>query len=192
MTVGFSMSLSLLKVGVQDCVGKGTAHLVGQLGEVGWQWFLVLFSLAWLKLWSNLTRWLAVSSSLFLANRVCDSSLPVCVRWSDLLFSPGSSWVAPQLQLLLVSFPPDKLGQFSFMYHPWSHKISSAIHHATTLGGWLVTPPQLSVFFPCPAPAHRVQFLVPFPHSLRLVCHSIMPPLSVANYNSLSMLSSFV
>jgi hypothetical protein len=66
-----------------------------------------------------------VSSILFLLSTVqvvvgaCGSSLPVCERWSDLLlFSPGGSWIALQLQLWLVSSSPSKVGQFSFVHTP--------------------------------------------------------------------------
>jgi hypothetical protein len=53
------------------------------------------------------------------------NSLPVCTRWSGLfLLLPGGSFVT----LCLVIFSPSKVGQFSFEYHPQSHKTSSGIH----------------------------------------------------------------
>jgi hypothetical protein len=45
MTGGFSMSLSLLKVGILDCVGKGAAHLSRQLEGKSAGGFFPLLSL---------------------------------------------------------------------------------------------------------------------------------------------------
>jgi hypothetical protein len=78
----------------------------------------------------------------------CDSSLPVCVRWSDLLFLSGGGWVVLQLQLWLISYSSSKVRQFSFLHHPQSYEIISAICHTPSLGGWLVSPTLLSVFIP--------------------------------------------
>jgi hypothetical protein len=102
-----------------------------------------------------------VSNSWFLlsigqiAIRVCDSSLPVCARWSGLLlFLLGQKhW--------LVSSSPSKVCQFSFVCCPQSNKISSAICHATTLEGWLIAPLLLSVFLSHPALVFIVWLLVP-------------------------------
>jgi hypothetical protein len=65
-----------------------------------------------------------------------------------LLFLPGSSGVAPQPQLWLVSSSSNKVGQFSFVHYSQSSRISSAICHATALGssphpafrGWVSIP----------------------------------------------------
>jgi hypothetical protein len=56
-------------------------------------------------------------------------SLPVHVGWSELLFSPGGSYIATQLQLYLLSSSPSKVRQFSFEHYALSHEISSGIHH---------------------------------------------------------------
>jgi hypothetical protein len=102
--------------------------------------------------------WL-VSSIWFLLStgqvviRTWGKSLPVCVRWFNLLFSPGSSCVALQLQHCLVSSSPSKVGQFHFEYCPLSHETSSVIHQGPALGDWLVSPPPLSAFVPHPTSA---------------------------------------
>jgi hypothetical protein len=91
---------------------------------------------------------------------VCNSLLLVYATWSDLLlFSSGSSWVAPQLQLWLVNFSPNKVQCFSFVYCPQTHEISSAIHHAPALGGCLVAPTLLSMFVSYPICTRRVWLL---------------------------------
>jgi hypothetical protein len=88
------------------------------------------------------------------ATGTCDTTLPVCARWSDLLLLfPGGSSVVLQLCLWLVSSSSSKVGQFSFVCHSQSHEISSTINHTPTLGGWLVIPPSLSTFVPCSTPA---------------------------------------
>jgi hypothetical protein len=71
-----------------------------------------------------------------------------------MLFSPGGSCVAPQLQLWLISSYTSKMRQFSFEYCPQSCDTSSVIHHGLTLGGWLVTPPLLSAFVTFPVFIH--------------------------------------
>jgi hypothetical protein len=60
------------------------------------------------------------------------NSLPVCVRFSELLlllFSPGGGCVVLQLRLCLVSSSLSKVREFSFEYCPQSHETNSGIHH---------------------------------------------------------------
>jgi hypothetical protein len=108
-----------------------------------------------------------------------DNSLTVCARWSDLLFSPGGHCIALPLKLCLVSFFPSKMWQYSFEYHPQSHKTSSGIYQGCTSGGWLVAPPLLPAL--CTLP-HLCWLLVllfwevglsPHPHSQALL---LVPP----------------
>jgi hypothetical protein len=130
--------------------------------------------------------WL-VSSIWFLlcimqvAIKVCGCLLPDGPRYSDmLLFMPSSSWVTPQQQLWLASSSPNKVGQFSFVHYPQSHKISSVIHHAPALGGWFCAPILFSIFVPCVAPLTEFNSL-PHPPSQRLIQHSTLHPLTVVN-----------
>jgi hypothetical protein len=83
--------------------------------------------------WLVSSIWFLLSTGQ-VAIRTCGCSLPVCVRWSNLLFSPACSCVALPLQLCLVSSSPSKVGQLSFEYHPQSHETSSVIHHAPCFG----------------------------------------------------------
>jgi hypothetical protein len=96
--------------------------------------------------WLVSSTWLLLSTGQVTVE-AWGNSLLVCARCSEMfLFSPGSSWVALQLQLCLVSSSPSKVGQFSFEYCPQSHETSSGIYHQATLGGWFVTPSPLSNF----------------------------------------------
>jgi hypothetical protein len=68
----------------------------------------------------------------------------------------------------MVNSDPNKMGQFSFVHHPLSHKISSAvIHHTLTLTGWLLTTLLLSEvcseFHPANTDSGKL-------HSLSLLC----------------------
>jgi hypothetical protein len=134
--------------------------------------------------------WFLLSAGL-VAIVTWGNSLPVHARWSDLLFSPGSSWIALQVQLLLVSSSPTKMMQFSFEYSPQSSGTSSVIHHIPILGVWLVIQPlsQLLLLFPI----HSWEFVSsPHPHSLGHSQCSTPTPLLVLDFNSQFMLFSFV
>jgi hypothetical protein len=92
-------------------------------------------------------------------------SLPVHAGWSELLlFSPGGSCIALQLQLCLVSSSPSQVGQFSFEHSPLSHEISSRIHYLPCFGK--VAPLSLSTF---------VLLLTSVFSSGRLACHPTLP-----------------
>jgi hypothetical protein len=121
------------------------------------------------------------------------NSLPVHSRWLDLmLFLPGSSCVALQLQFCLVSSSPRKVEQFSFECSPQSHENSSRVPHGPALGGWLVVPPLLSAFVTFPAFVHWELGSLPHLHFLGQVPGSTPPLLSVLDYNSLFMFFSFI
>jgi hypothetical protein len=145
----------------------------------GWRIFSPCFSWSYgpsLTSWSSGVAspdgWL-VSSIWFLPSTgqvaigTCGSSLPVCTKWTYLLlFLPGSSYVALQLQLWLVSFSLSKVGQFSFVLCPQSHEFSSVFCHTPAL--------------PYPAPTvWEFGFLPYLPHPIPRGWFSILPsPLS--------------
>jgi hypothetical protein len=159
--------------------GRVLPILLDSLGGVSCRVsFSPLLSLFWWavrykwELWSGFTRWLACEQYLVssvhgqVSIRTCDRSVPVCARWSDLLwFLPGVSWVALQLQLWLVSSSPSEMGQFRVVNCSQSHEVSSVICHIPAMGVWLVAPPLLSAFVLCSAPASGVWFLAPPPFS---------------------------
>jgi hypothetical protein len=93
--------IRVLALGILNFVGKGAAPLIGQLsGEMAGGFFFLLslvlgaICYKW-EPWSSLTRWLACeqyfvpSSHWAGCNWDLSNSLPVCTRWSDLLFLPG-------------------------------------------------------------------------------------------------------
>jgi hypothetical protein len=134
----------------------------------------------------------------------CGNLLPVCVRWSDLLFSSGSSCVSLQMQFSGQLFPQQA------EYCPLSLETDSAICHALGLGGWLVPHPpplwvqllwKVGLYHPLPQALSAYSF----PHfhllriwllapalSQRLVQCSTPPPLPLIDYSSLFMFVSFV
>jgi hypothetical protein len=69
----------------------------------------------------------------------------VTTRWSE-LFLPGSSWVALQLQLCLVSSSHSKVGQLSFECCPLFLRSAPGSTIYPALGGWPVAPSPFSVF----------------------------------------------
>jgi hypothetical protein len=126
--------------------------------------------------WLVSSIWFLLSTGQF-AIGIWGNSLPVCLRWFDLLlFLPGGSCVALLLQHYLVSSSPNKAEKFCFEYYPQTQETISMIqaphpgrlaccptltlilcapHFAdSSLGGWLVVPSQLSAFVPCPIFIH--------------------------------------
>jgi hypothetical protein len=67
------------------------------------------------------------------------------------------------------------------------------IHHTPTVGGWLLAQLLFSVLVPHSAPAHRVWLLAPLLFSeVGSLFHPTTTPVSVVDYNSLSIVFSFV
>jgi hypothetical protein len=124
--------------------------------------------------------------------------LPASAGWSKLLFSSGSSCIALQLQLCLVSSSLSKVEQFSFECCTLSQRSAMGSTTCPALGGWPVTLPPLLAFVdwplfimvhwefstessdPCPTPILWSRFRVPPP-----------PPLLVSDYSLLFMFFSF-
>jgi hypothetical protein len=119
------------------------------------------------------------------------NSLLACMWWSNLLFSPGSSWVALLLQLCLVSSSPSKVEQFTLSTIISSRRLAQQ-STIPTLGGWLVTPSPLSAFIFWNAFVYWEFSSLLYPCSPRVVQHSTLLPLLVIDYISLFMLFSFV
>jgi hypothetical protein len=164
-----------LALGILVFVGKGDAPLVGQLGQ--WDSWRVFFQLSLAIHYKQESSevvspddrivsiiWFFLSTGQ-VTIRIWGNSLSVCTRWSDLLFLPGSSYIALPLQLCLVSSSPSKIGAIQFCPQPhetqwstmpllWEVGLSPHPHFQTLclspslladssvpLEGWLVTPP---------------------------------------------------
>jgi hypothetical protein len=167
-------------------------------GGVSWKVISPLF----LVLWAICSKWSSeiISPDVWLVSSIwsllstgqvaietCGSSLSTHARWSDLLlFSPGNSCISLQL-----SSSPSKVGQFSFVHCPMSHKVSSAICHTPNHRGGFISPTPLSAFVSHPTPL--TGSLVPCPTRILWGWFSFHPaPLSVVDCNSLPTFFSFV